>query len=211
MALRLGDLAPDFEQDTTEGHLQLHRWLGDSWCVLFSHPPGYAPICTTELGLVARLKSEFDERGVKVIGLGSCSRREHLRLAADVEETQGTSVNYPLIADRDGRIADLYGVGPVGEDEAAVARWVFLIDPHKRLRLISTYPASTGRSFEEILRVVDSIQLADRYGVGTPANWENGDDVIILPGVSSEEARRRFPRGWAQPKPYLRITKQPDL
>jgi alkyl hydroperoxide reductase subunit AhpC len=211
MSLKLGDTAPDFEQDSTEGRIKFHDWIGKSWAVLFSHPKDYTPVCTTELGEVARLKKEFDKRGVKVIGLSVDPLKDHAGWAKDIEETQSHALNFPLIADADRTVSDKYGMIHEKANDTLTVRSVFVIDPNKKVRLTITYPASTGRNFEEILRVIDSLQLTDNYKVATPVNWKHGDDVIIVPSLSDEEAKQRFPKGWRALKPYLRITKQPNL
>ena len=209
MALQLGDTAPDFTQESTQGPLHFYDWAGDSWVVLFSHPKDFTPVCTTELGAVARLKGEFERRGAKVVGLSVDATENHAGWAADIEETQGAALNFPLIADHDRQVADLYGMIHPKASDTMTVRSVFLIDPKKTVRLSLTYPASTGRNFEEILRTLDSLQLTDRHKVATPANWTQGDDVIILPSVKDEEARGLFPQGWTEHKPYLRTVKQP--
>jgi alkyl hydroperoxide reductase subunit AhpC len=210
MSLRIGDLAPDFEQDSTEGRIRFHEWMGKSWCVFFSHPKDFTPVCTTELGALAKLKPEFDRRNVKVLGLSVDSVADHRRWAADIEETQGAELNFPLIGDPDRKIAHLYDmIHPNASDTLAV-RSLFIIDPQKRIRLIFTYPASTGRNFDELLRVIDSLQLSDRHKVVTPANWKKGEDVIVAPSVKDEDAEKMFPNGVKKVKPYLRTTKQPD-
>ncbi|HEY6805258.1 MAG TPA: peroxiredoxin [Pyrinomonadaceae bacterium] len=210
MALRLGDIAPDFSADTTEGPINFHEWLGDSWAVLFSHPKDFTPVCTTELGYVAKSKPEFDKRGVKVIGLSVDQTDSHKRWAADIEETQGTALNFPIIADPDHKIAELYDMIHPEVSDIFTVRSVFVIGPDKKIKLSITYPASTGRNFDEILRVIDSLQLTTKYSVATPVNWKDGDDVIIVPALSDEAAKEKFPAGWRAPKPYLRITKQPN-
>jgi alkyl hydroperoxide reductase subunit AhpC len=211
MALQLNDIAPDFTQESTEGPLHFHAWAADSWVVLFSHPKDFTPVCTTELGVVAKLKPEFDKRGVKVIGLSVDPADSHSRWAADIAETQGTALNFPLIADHDRRVSTLYGMIHPGASETTTVRSVFVIDPNKKVRLTLTYPASTGRNFQEILRVIDSLQLTDSHKVATPANWTQGQDVIIVPSVSDDQARSLFPEGWTTHKPYLRTVKQPGL
>jgi alkyl hydroperoxide reductase subunit AhpC len=210
MSLQLGDIVPDFVADTTEGTLHFHQWLGDSWGVLFSHPKDFTPVCTTELGEVARLKTEFDRRGVKVVGLSVDPLESHHRWAADIEETQGTAPNYPLIADPDRKVATLYGAIHPNANDSLTVRSVYIIGPDKKLKLSLTYPASTGRNFQEILRVIDSLQLTAKHGVATPVNWQNGGDVIIVPSISDEDAKKRFPGGWETVKPYLRIVPQPQ-
>ena len=209
MALQLGDTAPDFTAQTTEGEIRFHDWLGDSWGVLFSHPKDYTPVCTTELGFTAKLKPEFEKRGVKVIGLSVDSVDDHRGWSQDIAETQGVAVNFPMIADADRQVAELYGMIHPNADDTLTVRSVFVIDPSKTIRLTLTYPASTGRNFNEILRVIDSLQLTDQHKVATPVNWEQGDDVIIVPAVSDEEAKAMFPDGWDAQKPYLRVVKQP--
>jgi alkyl hydroperoxide reductase subunit AhpC len=209
MALQLNDLAPDFTQQSTEGPLHFYDWAKDSWVVLFSHPKDFTPVCTTELGAVAKLKPEFDRRNVKVIGLSVDPVDSHGRWAEDIHETQGTELNFPLIADHDKTVSDLYGMIHPNASDTMTVRSVFIIDPAKKLRLTLTYPASTGRNFQEILRVIDSLQLTDRHKVATPANWTQGGDVIIVPSVTNEQAKDLFPGGWTEHKPYLRTVKQP--
>jgi thioredoxin-dependent peroxiredoxin len=209
MALQLGDTAPDFEADTTAGRIRFHEHLGDGWAVLFSHPKDFTPVCTTELGYMARIKPEFEKRGVKILGLSVDPVDDHRKWSKDIEETQGTAPNYPLIADPDRKVANLYGMIHEKALDTLTVRSVFVIDPQKKIRLTLTYPASTGRNFDEILRVVDSLQLTDKHKVATPANWKQGEDVIIVPSVSDEDAKARFPGGWKTLKPYLRVTKQP--
>jgi len=210
MALRLGDIAPDFQADTTEGPISFHEWIGDSWAVLFSHPKDFTPVCTTELGYVARCKPDFDKRGVKVIGLSVDQTDSHKRWAEDIKETQGAELNFPVIADPDHKIAELYDMIHPEISDVFTVRSVFVIGPDKKIKLMITYPASTGRNFDEILRVIDSLQLTAKYSVATPVNWKDGDDVIIVPSLSDEAAKEKFPRGWRAPKPYLRITPQPN-
>ena len=207
--LQLGDVAPDFTAETTQGTLAFHDWLGDSWGVLFSHPKDFTPVCTTELGEMARIRHEFDQRDVKVIGLSVDPLDDHVRWSADIAETQGHAPNFPLIADPDRRVADLYGMIHPNADDTATVRSVFVIGPDKTVKLTITYPMSTGRNFDEILRVIDSLQLTAAHRVSTPVNWRQGDDVIILPAVSDDEARGRFPGGWKALKPYLRLVPQP--
>jgi alkyl hydroperoxide reductase subunit AhpC len=207
--LRLGDEAPDFTAETTEGTLSFHAWLGDSWGVLFSHPKDFTPVCTTELGEMARIKAEFDRRGVKVIGLSVDPLEAHQRWSRDIEETQGHAPNFPMIADSDRRVADLYGMIHPNADDTATVRSVFVVGPDKKVTLTLTYPQSTGRNFDEILRVVDSLQLTAKHKVSTPVNWRQGEDVIIIPAVGDDEARERFPDGWTAVKPYLRMVPQP--
>ncbi|MEO6588908.1 MAG: peroxiredoxin [Pyrinomonadaceae bacterium] len=210
MAIRLGDEAPDFTAESTEGEIHFHEWLGDNWGVLFSHPKDYTPVCTTELGMVAKLKPEFDKRGVKVIGLSVDALDNHEGWAKDIEETQGTAVNFPMIADLDKKVADLYDMIHPNASDTFTVRSVFVIDPQKKVRLTLTYPASAGRNFDEILRVIDSLQLTSKYSVATPVNWKDGDDCIIVPSISNEDAKEKFPQGWKEIKPYLRITPQPN-
>ena len=209
MSLRLGDRAPNFTQDSTEGPVSFYDWMGDSWAILFSHPADFTPVCTTELGTVARLKQEFDRRNVKVIGLSVDPLHSHKGWARDIAETQGTQLNFPLLADADRQVAELYDMIHPAADSTATVRSVFIIDPNKKVRLMLTYPASTGRDFGELLRVVDSLQLTEYQRVATPANWRAGDDVVILPSVSNEEADKLFPQGYRELKPYLRVTAQP--
>jgi alkyl hydroperoxide reductase subunit AhpC len=209
MSLRLGDPAPDFEADTTEGRIRFHQWLGSSWGVIFSHPKDYTPVCTTELGYTAKLKSEFDKRGVKAIGLSVDSLEDHRGWSKDIEATQNVSVNFPMIADPDMRVANLYGMIHPNASDRFTVRSLFVIDPNKKVRLTITYPASTGRNFDEVLRVIDSLQLTDRHKVATPVNWKQGEDVIIVPAVSNEDAKKLFPSGWKEIRPYLRVVPQP--
>ena len=210
MILKLGDMAPDFEADTTEGRIRFHQWIGESWCVLFSHPKDFTPVCTTELGMLAKLKPEFDQRHVKIIGLSVDSVADHRLWAKDIEETQGVALNYPLIGDFDHMVADLYGmIHPKALDTLTV-RSLFVIAPNKVIKLMITYPASTGRNFDEVLRVIDSVQLTEEFKVATPVNWHHGDDVIIAPSVSDAEAKERFPEGWQAQKPYLRYVHEPS-
>ena len=210
MSLRLGDKIPDFTQDSTEGPIHFHEWLGDSWGVLFSHPADYTPVCTTELGMVAHLKPEFDKRNVKVIGLSVDPLEAHEGWARDIADTQGAPPNFPLLADADRKVAQLYDMIHPEADTTATVRSVFIIDPKKTVRLILTYPAATGRNFDELLRVIDSMQLTDNARVATPANWTSGQDVVILPTIPNEEADKLFPKGYKELKPYLRITPQPN-
>jgi thioredoxin-dependent peroxiredoxin len=210
MALQLGDTAPDFIQDSTEGALRFHEWAGASWVVLVSHPKDFTPVCTTELGEVARLKPEFEKRNAKVAGLSVDPLGSHRTWSADIAETQGTALNFPLIADADRKVADLYGMIHPNANDTLTVRSVFVIDPSKKIRLILTYPASTGRNFQEILRTIDSLQLTDTYKVATPVNWRPGDDVIIVTSVTDPaELKQRFPKGWKELRPYLRVTPQP--
>lgn len=212
MSLRLGDTASDFAQDSTEGPIHFHQWLGSSWGVLFSHPKDFTPVCTTELGEVAKLKPEFDKRNVKVIGLSVDPLGSHRDWSRDIAETQGTAPNFPLIADADRKVSDLYGMIHPNANDTLTVRSVFIIDPNKKIRLTLTYPASTGRNFPEILRVIDSLQLTDAYKVATPVNWQHGEDVIVAPSVTDPaELKQRFPKGVKVVKPYLRTTPQPNL
>ncbi len=210
MALQLGDVVPDFTQETSEGTISFHEWAGDSWVVLFSHPADYTPVCTTELGTVASLKSEFDERNVKVLALSVDDVDSHKGWINDINETQNTTVNYPIIADPDRKVADLYGMIHPNSLNNLTVRSVFIIDPNKKLRLTLTYPASTGRNFDEILRVIDSLQLTDYHQVATPANWKDGEDCVVVPSIPTEEAKQKFPKGVTEVKPYLRMTPQPN-
>jgi alkyl hydroperoxide reductase subunit AhpC len=209
MAVRLGDIAPDFEADTTDGKVKFHDWKKDSWAVLFSHPKDFTPVCTTELGYTAKLKDEFDKRGVKVIGLSVDPVDSHLKWEKDIEETQGQAVNFPMIGDSDRNVATLYDMIHPNANDTMTVRSVFVIDPNNKVRLTITYPASTGRNFDEILRVIDSMQLTDKHKVATPVNWKQGDDVIIGAAVSNDDAKKLFPGGWDEKKPYLRVVKQP--
>ena len=210
MALRLGDEAPNFTAETTEGTLTFHDYLGNSWGVLFSHPKDFTPVCTTELGRVAALKPEFDKRNVKVIGLSVDPLDSHRGWAGDIAETQGHELNFPLIADPDRKVSELYDMIHPNMAENVTVRSVFIIGPDKKVKLIITYPQSTGRNFDEILRVIDSLQLTANYSVSTPSDWKQGEDVIILPAISDEDAKAKFPKGWKALKPYLRVTPQPD-
>jgi alkyl hydroperoxide reductase subunit AhpC len=210
MALQLGDIAPDFEADTTEGHIKFHEWAGDSWVVLFSHPKNFTPVCTTELGYTAKLKPEFDKRNVKVIGLSVDQLASHEKWGDDIKETQGHALNFPLIADTDRKISDLYGMIHPNASDTLTVRSVFVIGPDKKIKLTLTYPASTGRNFDEVLRVIDSLQLTAKHQVATPVNWKAGEDVIIVPSVSDEDAKKKFPNGWTAQRPYLRIVPQPQ-
>ncbi len=209
MALHLGDTAPDFTQDSTQGRISLHAFLGSSWGVLFSHPADFTPVCTTELGTVARLKPEFDKRDVKVLGLSVDPLSDHEAWAKDIEETQGTALNFPLLADADRHVATLYDMIPPNAENNLTVRSVFVIGPDKKIKLTLTYPASAGRNFDELLRVIDSLQLTAEHKLATPADWKNGDDCIIVPSVSNEEASVLFPKGYKEIKPYLRTTSDP--
>ncbi|CAM5768723.1 peroxidase [Labrys miyagiensis] len=219
MTLQLGDVAPDFEADTTEGRIRFHEWLGDSWCVLFSHPKDFTPVCTTELGYMARIKPDFDRRGVKIIGLSADPVDRHGQWAQDIAETQGYAPNYPLIGDSDLAVSKAYGMLPASAPNSSEGRTpadnqtvrnVFVIGPDKKLKLILVYPMTTGRNFDEVLRVIDSLQLTAKHRVATPVNWKQGDEVIIAGSVSDDEAKRIYPDGWKSPKPYIRIVPQPS-
>ncbi len=218
MALQLGDMAPDFEAETTEGRIHFHDWIGDSWAVLFSHPKDFTPVCTTELGYMAKLKPEFDRRNTKIIGLSVDPVDNHAKWANDIKETQGFAPNYPMIGDTDLRIAKLYGMLPASTTGTAAGRTpadnqtvrnVFVIGPDKKMKLIIVYPMTTGRNFDEVLRVIDSLQLTAKHKVATPVNWKRGEDVIIAGSVSDEEAKKTYPQGWKAPRPYIRIVPQP--
>ncbi len=211
MTIQLGQIAPDFEQDTSHGRIRFHEWLGESWAVLFSHPRDFTPVCTTELGVVAQLGPEWRRRGVKVIGLSVDPSARHAAWEADIAETQGSEVDFPMIADHDRRVATLYGMVHPDTDPMVTVRTVFVIDPQRKVRLTLCYPPSTGRNFAEVLRVLDSLQLADAHKVTTPGNWTQGERVIISPSVSDEDAARRFPGGWVTLKPYLRMVEQPGM
>jgi alkyl hydroperoxide reductase subunit AhpC len=219
MALQIGDTAPDFEADTTEGRIRFHDWIGDSWAVLFSHPKDFTPVCTTELGYMAKIAPEFERRNVKIIGLSVDSTGDHEAWARDIEETQGASPNYPIIGDADFSVSKLYGM--LGADTSGdpkertpmdnqTVRNVFVIGPDKKIKLILVYPMTTGRNFDEVLRVIDSLQLTAKHKVATPVNWKQGDDVIIAGSVSDDEARETYPEGWEAPRPYIRIVPQPQ-
>jgi alkyl hydroperoxide reductase subunit AhpC len=210
MALRLGDVAPDFTADTTEGSIKFHEFIGDNWVVLFSHPKDFTPVCTTELGYMARIKPEFDKRGVKIVGLSVDAVDSHAKWSEDIKETQGHAPNYPLIADPQRKVADLYDMIHPNALDTLTVRSVFVIGPDKKIKLMLTYPASTGRNFDELLRVIDSLQLTSKHAVATPVNWKRGEDCIIVPSVSDEDAKKKFPGGWKALKPYLRIVPQPQ-
>jgi alkyl hydroperoxide reductase subunit AhpC len=209
MALQLGDTAPDFRASTTVGDIQFHAWLGNSWGVLFSHPKDFTPVCTTELGYTEKLRPEFEKRNVKVIGLSVDPLGDHERWADDIEATQGARPKFPLIADANREVATLYGMIHPNASGTLTVRSVFIIDPARKVRAMITYPASTGRNFDEILRVIDSLQLTDKHKVATPVNWKQGDDVIIVPAVTNDEAKKLFPEGFKEHRPYLRTVKQP--
>lgn len=218
MALQLGDTAPDFEADTTEGRIRFHDWIGDSWAVLFSHPKTFTPVCTTELGYMAKLKPEFDRRNTKIIGISVDPVDDQKKWSVDIEETQGSAPNYPMIGDRDLSISKLYGMLPASASgdpatrtpaDNQTVRNVFVIGPDKKIKLIIVYPMTTGRNFDEVLRVIDSLQLTAKHKVATPVNWKQGEDVIIAGSVSDEEAKKTYPQGWKAPRPYMRIVPQP--
>jgi thioredoxin-dependent peroxiredoxin len=210
MAIRLGDTAPDFEAQSTEGPIKLHEYLGSSWGILFSHPKDFTPVCTTELGAVAKLKPEFEKRNVKVLGLSVDGVEDHHKWSADIEETQGVKLNFPLLADPDRKVSTLYDMIHPNADNTLTVRSVFVIGPDKKVKLSITYPASTGRNFDEILRVIDSLQLTANHSVATPVNWKDGDDVIVVPSLSDADAEKKFPKGFKKIKPYLRVTPQPN-
>jgi len=219
MTLQIGDTAPDFQAETTQGRISFHDWIGDKWAVLFSHPKDFTPVCTTELGYMAKIKPEFDRRGVRIIGLSVDPIDAHARWAADIEETQGAAPNYPVIADSDFTVSTLYGMLPASTSgdpakrtpaDNQTVRNVFVIGPDTTIKLILVYPMTTGRNFDEVLRVIDSLQLTARHKVSTPVNWRQGEDVIIAGSVSDEEARRTYPEGWKAPRPYIRIVPQPQ-
>jgi thioredoxin-dependent peroxiredoxin len=218
MALQIGELAPDFEAQTTEGRMRFHDWIGDSWAVLFSHPKDFTPVCTTELGYMAKLKPEFDKRRTKIVGLSVDPVESHTRWSNDIKETQGYAPNYPMIGDTDLKVSKLYGMLPATLEGSCEGRTpadnqtvrnVFVIGPDKRIKLIIVYPMTTGRNFDEVLRVIDSLQLTAKHKVSTPVNWKQGDDVIIAGSVSDDEAKKTYPKGWKAPRPYLRIVPQP--
>ena len=218
MTLAIGDAAPDFEATTTEGNIRFHDWIGDKWAVLFSHPKDFTPVCTTELGYMAKIKPEFDKRGVKILGLSVDPVDSHAKWVSDIKETQGFAPNYPMVGDPDLKIAKLYGMLPASANGDAskrtaadnqTVRNVFVVGPDKKIKLILVYPMTTGRNFDEVLRVIDSLQLTAKHKVTTPANWRQGEDVIIAPSVSDEDAKKQFPQGWKSPKPYIRIVPQP--
>jgi thioredoxin-dependent peroxiredoxin len=211
MAIRLGDVAPDFTADTTDGKVNFYEWKGNSWAVLFSHPKDFTPVCTTELGAVAKLKSEFDKRNVKVIGLSVDPVDSHNKWAGDIKDVTGNALNFPLIADPDRSIAMAYDMIHPNASETVTVRSVFIIGPDNKVKLTLTYPASTGRNFQELLRVIDSLQLTAQHSVATPADWKHGEDVIIVPSMSDEDAKKKFPKGFEAKKPYLRVTPQPNL
>ncbi|AUX39006.1 peroxidase [Sorangium cellulosum] len=211
MSLQLGSIAPDFEQASTEGTIRFHEWAGDSWVILFSHPKDFTPVCTTELGAVAKLKPEFDKRGVKPIALSVDDVDSHKRWTADIEDTQRTKLNYPILADVDRKVSNLYGMIHPQANDTLTVRSVFILDPSKKIRATLTYPASAGRNFDELLRLIDSLQLTDSHAVATPANWKDGDDVVIVPSLQDpEQLAQKFPKGYNAVRPYLRLTPQPN-
>ncbi len=211
MTVRLGSIAPDFTQDSTEGTIRFHEWIGDKWAILFSHPKDFTPVCTTELGMVAKLKPEFDKRNTKVIAISVDDVDSHKRWIADIEETQNVKMNFPILGDEDRKVSTLYDMIHPEANDTLTVRSVFIIDPNKKVRLIITYPASTGRNFDEILRVIDSLQLTDHHQVATPANWKDGDDCVIVPSLQDpEELKKKFPKGYKALRPYLRMTPQPN-
>lgn len=210
MSIQLGDIAPDFTQQSTSGPIKFHEWLGSSWGVLFSHPKAFTPVCTTELGMVAKLKNEFDKRGVKVLGLSVDPVEDDHKWSKDIQETQGVALNFPIVADTDRKVATLYGMIHPNAGDTMTVRSVFIIGPDKKVKLSITYPPSTGRNFDEVLRVIDSLQLTANHKVATPVNWKDGQDCIVLPAISNDEAKRLFPKGFKELKPYLRTTPQPN-
>jgi len=210
MSIQLGSIAPDFEADTTAGHIKFHEWMGNQWAVLFSHPKDFTPVCTTELGMAAKLKGEFEKRNCKMIAVSVDDVKSHTGWIGDIEDTQKTKMNYPIIGDPERKVANLYGMIHPQANDTLTVRSVFFIDPNKKVRATITYPASTGRNFDELLRVIDSLQLTDKYQVATPVNWKDGDDCVIVPSVSDADAKSKFPKGWKALRPYLRLTPQPN-
>ncbi len=210
MAIQIGDIAPDFTAESTEGTIRFHEWIGDKWCVLMSHPKDFTPVCTTELGTVARTRADFEKRNAKVIAVSVDDVPSHKGWVGDIEDTQRTKMNFPILGDPERKIASLYGMIHPKANDTLTVRSVFFIDPNKKVRAMITYPASTGRNFDEILRVLDSLQLTDRYQVATPANWKDGDDCVIVPSLSDADAKPKFPKGWKALRPYLRMTPQPN-
>lgn len=210
MAIQIGSIVPDFEQDSTAGRIKFHDWIGDSWAILFSHPKDFTPVCTTELGTAAKLKGEFDKRNCKMIAVSVDDVKSHEGWVGDIEDTQQTKMNFPILADPDRKVANLYGMIHPEANDTLTVRSVFIIDPKKRARAIVVYPASTGRNFQELLRVLDSLQLTDHHMVATPANWKDGDDCVIVPSLSDADAKAKFPKGWKALRPYLRMTPQPN-
>ena len=212
MAIQIGDVCPDFSAETTEGPIQFHQWIGDKWCVLMSHPKDFTPVCTTELGTVAKIKSELEKRNAKAIAVSVDDVKSHKGWIGDIEETQHTKMNFPIIGDQERKVANAYGMIHPNANDTLTVRSVFFIDPKKKVRAMITYPASTGRNFDEIMRVIDSLQLTDNYQVATPANWKRGDDCVIVPSLTdAEEIKKKFPKGYKALRPYLRMTPQPDL
>lgn len=207
MTLHIGDTAPDFAVETSKGKIKFHDWIGDSWCFFFSHPADFTPVCTTEMGRTAQLAKEFEARNTKSLGLSTDSAEEHKKWILDINDTQHTTLEFPIVADSDHKVAQLYEMIHPGESNTAAVRSVFIIDPKKKIRLMMTYPMNVGRNFNEFLRVIDALQLADKNGIATPADWKKGDDVIIPPSVSNEEAKKKFPQGWNEVRPYLRMVK----
>jgi alkyl hydroperoxide reductase subunit AhpC len=210
MSLHIGQVAPDFTQESTEGPIRFHEWIGQKWAILFSHPKDFTPVCTTELGLASKLKGEFEKRNVKMIAVSVDDVASHARWIGDIEQTQDTKMNFPILGDGDKKVAKLYDMIHPEANDTLTVRSVFVIDPNKKIRAMITYPASTGRNFDEILRVIDSLQLTDNYKVATPANWKDGGDCVIVPSMSDEDAKAKFPKGWKALRPYLRITPQPN-
>ena len=210
MAIQIGDIAPDFEQESTDGKIRFHEWIGNRWTVLFSHPKDFTPVCTTELGMAAKLRAEFEKRNCRMIAVSVDDVPSHKGWIKDIEETQHATMNYPILADSDRKVASLYGMIHPKANDTLTVRSVFFIDPNKKVRAMITYPASTGRNFDEILRVLDSLQLTDQYQVATPANWKDGGDCVIVPSLTEEQAKPKFPKGWRALKPYLRMTPQPN-
>jgi thioredoxin-dependent peroxiredoxin len=210
MALQIGDIAPDFEQESSEGKVRFHEWIGNKWAILFSHPKDFTPVCTTELGLASKLKSDFEKRNCKMIAVSVDDVPSHKGWIGDIEETQKTKMNFPILGDPDRKVSSLYGMIHPKANDTLTVRSVFFIDPNKKVRAMITYPASTGRNFDELLRVLDSLQLTDNYQVATPANWKDGGDCVIVPSVTDEQAKAKFPKGWKALKPYLRMTPQPN-
>ena len=212
MAIQIGDVCPDFSAETTEGPIQFHQWIGDKWCVLMSHPKDFTPVCTTELGTVAKIKSELEKRNAKAIAVSVDDVKSHKGWIGDIEDTQHTKMNFPIIGDQERKVANLYGMIHPNANDTLTVRSVFFIDPKKKVRAMITYPASTGRNFDEIMRVIDSLQLTDNHPVATPANWKRGDDCVIVPSLTdAEEIKKKFPKGYKALRPYLRMTPQPDL
>ncbi|HWP66900.1 MAG TPA: peroxiredoxin [Candidatus Limnocylindria bacterium] len=210
MAIQIGDIAPDFTQESTEGTIKFHEWIGNHWCVLFSHPKDFTPVCTTELGAAAKLKGEFEKRNCKIIAVSVDDVKSHKGWIGDIEETQHTTMNFPILGDADRKVSSLYGMIHPKANDTLTVRSVFFIDPNKKVRAMITYPASTGRNFQEILRVLDSLQLTDNYSVATPVDWKDGDDCVIIPSLSDADAKAKFPKGWKALRPYLRMTPQPN-